>query len=86
MTEEKKDNGSIYIDYESGNVIVAKKKVNDSYSFYATKIGESRKKEDIDFSNLKPIDDIFDYIDKNDLKINVYSKEMQSVKGNKNGK
>ena len=46
MTEEKKDNGSIYIDYESGTVIVAKKKVNDSYSFYATKIGESRKKEE----------------------------------------
>lgn len=86
MTEEKKDNGSIYIDYESGNVIVAKKKENDSYSFYATKIGKSGKVEDIDFSNLQPINDIFDYIDQNDLKINVYSKEITGIKGNKNGK
>lgn len=86
MTEEKKDNGSIYIDYESGTVIVAKKKDSDSYAFYATKIGQSRSADDIDFEHLQPISDIFDYIDQNDLKINVYSKEIQGTKGSKNGK
>lgn len=86
MTKEKQNNESIYIDYNTGDIIVAKNKGNDNYAFYATKIGEGRRIEDIDFDHMQPIDDIFDYIDKNKLEINAYSKELSAIKGNKNGK
>lgn len=86
MIEQKKLDGSIYLDYKTGNVIVSKKGDNDSYSFYATKLGESRNISDVDFSNLQPIEDIFDYIQKNDFDMATFSKEITAASEKKHGK
>lgn len=77
---EKIDN--VYIDEKTGNAIFAKKKENGSYSFYGT-----RKNDDGSFciNELKPINDIFDYIEKNKIDVKILSKKDASV-GGKNGK
>lgn len=84
MIEEKKKDDSIYINYETGNVIIARKNENDSYTFYATYLNEEDNY--VDISSLQPIDDIFDYIEKNNLDINVLSKKIEAVGEKKNGK
>lgn len=73
---------SIYIDEKTGNAIFAKKKENGSYSFY-----ETRKNDDGSFciNELEPINDIFDYIEQNDIDVKIFSKKDASV-GGKNGK
>ncbi len=73
---------SIYIDEKTGNAIFAKKKENGSYSFY-----ETRKNDDGSFciNELEPINDIFDYIEQNDIDVKILSKKDASV-GGKNGK
>lgn len=73
---------SIYIDEKTGNAIFAKKKENGSYSFYGT-----RKNDDGSFciNELEPINDIFDYIEQNDIDVKILSKKDVSV-GGKNGK
>lgn len=73
---------SIYIDEKTGNAIFAKKKENGSYSFYGT-----RKNDDGSFciNELEPINDIFDYIEQNDIDVKIFSKKDASV-GGKNGK
>lgn len=73
---------SIYIDEKTGNAIFAKKKENGSYSFYGT-----RKNADGSFciNELEPINDIFDYIEQNDIDVKILSKKDASV-GGKNGK
>lgn len=73
---------SIYIDEKTGNAIFAKKKENGSYSFYGTK-----KDDDGSFciNELEPINDIFDYIEQNDIDVKILSKKDASV-GGKNGK
>ena len=73
---------SIYIDEKTGNAIFAKKKENGSYSFYGT-----RKNDDGSFfiNELEPINDIFDYIEQNDIDVKILSKKDASV-GGKNGK
>ena len=73
---------SIYIDEKTGNAIFAKKKENGSYSFYGT-----RKNHDGSFciNELEPINDIFDYIEQNDIDVKILSKKDASV-GGKNGK
>lgn len=73
---------SIYIDEKTGNAIFAKKKENGSYSFYGT-----RKNDDGSFciNELEPINDIFDYIEQNDIDVKILSKKYASV-GGKNGK
>lgn len=73
---------SIYIDEKTGNAIFAKKKENGSYSFY-----ETRKNDDGSFciNELEPINDIFDYIEQNDIDVKIFSKKEASV-GGKNGK
>lgn len=86
MTEKLKVDGNIYIDSKTGNAIVVKKTESDSYSFYATKLIKNENHNDIDFEHLQPIDDIFDYIDENNLDINVYSKKMEELGVKKNGK
>ncbi len=77
---EKIDN--VYIDEKTGNAIFAKKKENGSYSFYGT-----RKNDDGSFciNELEPINDIFDYIEQNDIDVKILSKKDVSV-GGKNGK
>ena len=73
---------SIYIDEKTCNAIFAKKKENGSYSFYGT-----RKNDDGSFciNELEPINDIFDYIEQNDIDVKILSKKDASV-GGKNGK
>lgn len=73
---------SIYIDEKTGNAIFAKKKENGSYSFYGTS-----KNDDGSFciNELEPINDIFDYIEQNDIDVKILSKKDASV-GGKNGK
>ena len=73
---------SIYIDEKTGNAIFTKKKENGSYSFYGT-----RKNDDGSFciNELEPINDIFDYIEQNDIDVKILSKKGASV-GGKNGK
>ena len=73
---------SIYIDEKTGNAIFAKKKENGSYSFY-----ETRKNDDGSFciNELEPINDIFDYIEQNDIDVKIFSKKDASV-GGKNRK
>lgn len=67
---------SIYIDEKTGNAIFAKKKENGSYSFYGT-----RKNDDGSFciNELEPINDIFDYIEQNDIDVKILSKKDVSV-------
>ena len=86
MIEKVKVDGNIYMDYKTGDVIVAKKTENDSYSFYATKILNRENTSDIDFDHLQPINDIFDYIEEHNLDINVYSKKIAELGVRKNGK
>lgn len=77
---EKIDN--IYIDEKTGNAIFAKRKENGSYSFYAIK----RNNDDsFCINELEPINDIFDYIEQNDIDVKILSKKDVSV-GEKNGK
>ena len=73
---------SIYIDEKTGNAIFAKKKENGSYSFYVT-----RKNDDGCFciNELEPINDIFDYIEQNDIDVKILSKK-DAIVGGKNGK
>ena len=73
---------SIYIDEKTGNAIFAKKKENGSYSFYGT-----RKNDDGSFciNELEPINDIFDYIEQNDIDVKILSKK-DAIVGGKNGK
>lgn len=86
MTEKLKVDGNIYIDSKTGDVIVAKKTENDSYSFYATKMLNRENTNDIDLEHLQPINDIFDYIDEHNLDINIYSKKIAELGVRKNGK
>ena len=84
--EKQRVTGSIYIDDKTGSAIIVKKGDNNSYSFYATKVEGNAGIHDIDFSNLKPISNIFDYIDENNIEINSYSKEILGFGEKKSGK
>lgn len=65
------NSSNIFIDYKTGTIIIAKKMPNNSYSYYSTKIGDDGTIQYSDFSNLTPIDDIFDYIEQHDIEINI---------------
>lgn len=86
MTEKEKVDGNIYIDSKTGKAIVAKRTKSNSYSFYSTTVQINGSSNNIDFEHLQPIYDIFDYIDENNLDINVYSKRMEELGVKKNGK
>ena len=86
MSKNKKENQNVYIDYKTGNILVSKKGENDSYTFYATEFDNKIVSDDLDISNLKPIDDVIDYIEKNDLDIKGFSKKIYTAGEKKNGK
>lgn len=79
MSEAK---NNIYIDEKTGNAIFVRRNDDNSYSFYATK-----KNDDGSFciNSYEAINDIFDYLDKNNIDIKILSKKEASV-GGKNGR
>ena len=75
----------VYIDNRTGKAIIAKANPNDSYTFYSANLINDNTSS-IDTSSLKPIDDIIDYIEQNNLDINILSKKKTSIGGKVNGK
>lgn len=69
---------TIYIDYKTRNVIIAKKMLNNSYSFYAAKMHDDQTVHFSDFTNLTPIQDIFEFLEQNNLDMDLfpYSQEI----------
>lgn len=75
----------IYINHENGCVIVAKENNDDSYTFYSTNLSNNDP-NNIDMASIKPIDDVIEYIQKNDLDINILSMKKTNTGGKVNGK
>lgn len=75
----------VYVDNKTGKAIIARSNPNDSYMFYSANL-ISNDMNSIDTSSLKPIDDIIDYIEQNDLDITILSKKKTSMGGKVNGK
>lgn len=86
MIDEEKKTSNIYVDSKTGNIIIAKKGENDSYTFYATTVEENDDIHNIDIEGLAPISDIFDYIDEHDIDVNILSKKMPNFGEKRHGK
>ncbi len=76
--ETKSETSAIYVTSNYGDVIVARKGKNNTYSFYSTKLKDNEDITKINLSNLKPIPDILEYIEKYDIEMDFFENLSES--------